>query len=292
MANPDLFQSLFTALGELRDRLTPSHATYGVMKQLVAEHVRASPFGEGGEGAAPLGPFGSVQLPYRRMGAIDSVDLFGLDELLIFAFYWANRSLYRRAVDVGANLGLHSIMMARAGYQVRAFEPDPQHFAVLEGNLAANGATAVQPECAAVSAVDGEMEFVRVLGNTTGSHLAGAKANPYGPLDRFAVPVRAFPAIAADTDFAKIDAEGHEVVILGSVPDDVWARLDVMVEVGTTENAAALFEHFRGRPVNLFAQKIGWARATQIEHLPTSHREGSLFISCRDGLPWGDAAAA
>jgi hypothetical protein len=138
----------------------------------------------------------------------------------------------------------------------------------------------------AVSDADGEAEFVRVVNNTTGSHLAGAKANPYGPLDKFRVPVRSFATLAGECDFAKVDAEGHEVVILRSAPADTWSRLDVMVEVGTAENASALFDHFNRLGVGLFPQKIGWQRAQHADDLPASHREGSLFISRRSALPW------
>ena len=278
----------FDALGDLRAELRPSRPAFAAFKTLLAEHFRSSAFAKENGGPVAFGPFGDIDLPYRRMGAIDSVDLFGLDELLIFAFYWVNRKLYRRTLDVGANLGLHSILMARAGFNVTAFEPDPVHFELLKANLERNGVGTVTPERAAVSDADGQMEFVRVVDNTTGSHLAGAKANPYGPLERFAVPVRAFAPIAAAADFAKVDAEGHEVTILKSVPAATWSRLDVMVEIGTAENAVALFDHFRQLDVGLFAQKIGWERATSIEHLPTSHREGSLFVTSRGRLPWGD----
>lgn len=289
MSAPSVLDALFDALGDLRAELRPSRPAYTSLKALLAEHFRNSAFAKDNGGPTGFGPFGSLDLPYRRMGAIDSVDLFGLDELLIFAFYWANRALYRRTLDVGANLGLHSILMARAGFSVTAFEPDPVHFDLLQANLERNAIRSVTPERAAVSDADGQMEFVRVVGNTTGSHLAGAKSNPYGPLERFPVPVRAFAPIAAGADFAKVDAEGHEVRILKSIPAATWARLDVMVEIGTAENAAALFEHFRSLDVGLYAQKIGWERATAVEHVPTSHREGSLFVTKRGRLPWGNA---
>lgn len=291
MANADAIDGLFDAIGDLRGQLAPSQPVAGVFKRLLSEHFRASPVGHEGGGPVALGPFGAIDLPYCRMGAINSVDLFGLDELLIFAFYWANRNLYRHTIDVGANLGLHSIMMARAGFQVTAFEPDPVHFDLLLANLVRNAVSTVTPVRAAVSDTDGEAEFVRVLGNTTGSHLAGAKANPFGPLDRFSVSVCSFPPLAAKANFAKVDAEGHEVVILKSVPAETWAHFDAMVEVGTPENAAALFGHFQALGVRLFAQKTGWSEATRVEHLPTSYREGSLFVTARSGLPWGDAGA-
>ncbi len=288
MSAPSVLDALFDALGDLRAELCPSRPAFSTFKALLSEHFRGSAFAKENGGPVAFGPFGDIDFPYRRMGAIDSVDLFGLDELLILAFYWANRKLYRRTLDVGANLGLHSIVMARAGFDVTAFEPDPVHFDLLKANLERNSIRSVTPQRAAVSDADGQMEFVRVVGNTTGSHLAGAKANPYGPLERFAVPVRAFAPIAAAADFAKVDAEGHEVTILKSVPAATWSKLDVMVEIGTAENAASLFEHFRRLDVGLFAQKIGWERATAVDDLPTSHREGSLFVTSRGRLPWGD----
>lgn len=106
------------------------------------------------------------------MGAIDSLDLFGIDKLVIFAFYWSNSGRYKRTLDMGANIGLHSIMMSRCGFQVTCFEPDPHHFSLLTRNLSDNNINSVTAVNAAVSVKEGTMEFVRVLGNTTGSHLA------------------------------------------------------------------------------------------------------------------------
>lgn len=231
-------------------------------------------------------PFGTLTFPYRKMGAIDTVDLFGLDELIIFAFYWANRSRYRRTVDIGANLGLHSILMQRCGFRVTAFEPDPVHFELLSNNLKLNNSSSVTPVQAAISDQDGTMEFVRVRGNTTGSHLAGAKANPYGDLDRFDVEVRKCMLAVEGADFAKIDAEGHEVTILKSISYDRWAHLDAMVEIGTLENARDVFDHFKASKVSMFSQKIGWSLVSKLEDVPTSHREGSLFITSKANMPW------
>jgi FkbM family methyltransferase len=282
-----------TQLDDLFARLIaspPEHARTSAAYQALAAQwsaaFRTSAFANAAPTAVPFGPFGALTLPYRSMGAIDSVDLFGLDELILFAFYWANRARYRRTVDIGANIGLHSIVMTRCGFAVRAFEPDPVHVEILRGNLALNGISGVDVVEAAVSDRDGATEFVRVKGNTTGSHLAGAKGAPYGALDRFSVTVRnAFDAVA-DADFAKIDAEGHEAVILRSLPAQRWQTLDAVVEVGTPENARALFDHFAALPVGLFAQKIGWERVRESGDMPTSHREGSVFVSAKSDMPW------
>jgi FkbM family methyltransferase len=239
----------------------------------------------------PFGPFGSLSLPYVRMGAIDSLDLFGLDELIIFAFYNANRSRYRRVLDIGANLGLHSMVMARCGFEVRAFEPDPTHFAILKENLAANGSTSVSPTPAAVSTSDGEAQFVRVLGNTTGSHLAGSK-DSYGEREAFSVPTVSIGPLLDWADFAKIDAEGHERELLLAATATQLQRIDVMVEIGNPGNARAVFEHLRSIDVPMYAQKLGWARVKDVGDVPTSHHEGSLFITAAGRMPWPEGGQA
>lgn len=278
----------------LFDRLAADHAAhvngsaaYAALDRETAAAIAASGFADPEGPAVALPPFGELRLPYRDMGAISSLQLFGLDELVIFAFYAANRARYRRAVDIGANLGLHSMLMARLGWRVTAYEPDPQHMAWLSEHLALNAITGVTPVRAAVSDRDGAAEFVRVKGNTTGSHLAGAKADPYGALDRFEVAVHAAARVLGDCDVAKIDAEGHEVAILRAVPAARWPTLDAMVEVGTPMNADLLFTHFKAMQVRLFAQKLGWAEVSRVHDMPTSHREGSLFISAKSAMPWG-----
>lgn len=232
-----------------------------------------------------FGPFGRISLPYTKMGAIDSLDLFGLDELIIFAFYNANRASYRKVIDIGANLGLHSIVLSRCGFSVKAFEPDAWHYGILSANLAANGASSVQPVEAAVSTQDGEAKFVRVLGNTTGSHLAGSK-DSYGEKEIFTVKTLAVQPLFEWADLAKIDAEGHEKELLLAATAAHLQKLDFMVEIGNPANASAVFGHFRSIGVGMYAQKIGWRRAERLEDIPTSHREGSLFLSAKPAMPW------
>lgn len=286
MTSPSVFDGLFEALAEA----SPHHARHGALHpylaRLVGERLRESGLREGGDGVVNLGPLGTLAFPFERMGAIDSLDLFGLDELILFSFYLQNRGRYRRVADIGANLGLHSLVMARCGFAVRAFEPDPLHAALFTANMARNGITSVDLVQAAVSDHDGEMEFVRVKGNTTGSHLAGAKADPYGDLERFAVQVQAAASALEGCDFAKIDAEGHEPAILQAIPADYWDSLDAMVEIGTPANAQIVFRHFDAQKIGLYPQKLNWTRARNADDLPTSHREGSLFISSRAETPW------
>ena len=233
-----------------------------------------------------LGRFGEVVFPYEKMGAVDSLDLFGTDELMIFAFYSVNRSRYRNVADIGANLGLHSILMSRCGWNVEAYEPDPNHVTLLRRNLDLNAANSVEVVEAAVSDSCGESEFVRVMGNTTSSHLTGAKQGAYGNLQRFPVRVESIAEIMPKVDFIKMDAEGQERKIILGTERKHWHDTDMIVEIGSKENADAIFEYLEEIEVNAFAQKLGWSSVKSMEDMPASYRDGSLFLSRQTVMPW------
>jgi len=259
---------------------------YDILDHVAKQAIKESGLAAQGNGEIALGKLGLLHFPYYKMGAIDTLDLFGLDELIIFSFYWINRERYKKTADIGANLGLHSILMGRCGWHVDAYEPDPIHARLLERNLGLNHLNDVTVHELAVSDAPDELEFIRVLGNTTGSHLAGAKTNPYGELERFKVKVTSIDSIMKEVDFVKLDAEGQEKIIILGANAQLWAGTDVIAEVGSAENAKAIFEHLRALGVNLFSQKLGWNRVENLEGMPTSYKDGSLFITAKPQMPW------
>jgi FkbM family methyltransferase len=278
---------LFDALLEDVRIHTPGTRVYTWLKASARQEIEQR-FSSEAPVATEFGRFGNVCFPYNRMGAIDSLDLFGLDELIILLFYWSNRALYRRTVDIGANLGLHTIIMSRCGFHVTSFEPDPVHFELLRRNTALNNVNDVELRRAAVSSSAGKSMFVRVLGNTTGSHLAGAK-NSYGEREEFEVTVEAAAPLFASADLVKLDAEGQEREIVLSTGANDWNGTDAMMEVGSEANARAIFDHLSTLGVNMFVQQKGWKLAERAEDIPTSHRQGSLFASRRPRMPWPGA---
>lgn len=285
MTESSILSKMIVALPDLRQHHAPTSEVYAMLEAVARKEVEATFAGETAE-PKEFGPYGQLVFPYTKMGAIDSLDLFGLDELIIFSFYWRNRNRYRRVLDLGANIGLHSIMLGRAGFTVTCYEPDPHHFGLLNRNLTNNAITTVTPTQAAVATEAGKLEFVRVLGNTTGSHLAGSKAKVYGDVERFEVEAVTFNSIAEGVDFIKMDVEGQEKKILTATSAAQWAAMDMMCEIGSPENAAAVFEHFKAIGVNTFAQKINWAKVEKLEDMPTSYHDGSLFISAKAEMPW------
>ncbi len=116
-----VIDTLFTALVETRELHGPTTGFSRAMKGLLKPYFRSSEFARTEPRAIPFGPFGEIVFPYRSMGAVDTIDLFGFDELVLFSFYLANRTRYRRVVDIGANLGLHSIVLSRCEFEVFSY---------------------------------------------------------------------------------------------------------------------------------------------------------------------------
>lgn len=232
-----------------------------------------------------FGPFGALHFPYVRMGNIDSLHLFGEPELEIFAMYWHNRKRWKKVLDIGANLGLHSIVMARCGFTVKAYEPDFEHFERLLVNLERNeiGPESVYPCMAAVHTENGEANFVRVHNNLTGNHLEGFK-DSYGPRSSVIVPTVDCRPLWAWADFAKIDSEGNEAAILKCTMPRDWAHLSAVVEVRNEQNAAIIYKHMRECEVPMWSSKRDWQEVKIFGDVPKANREGPLFIGRNP--PW------
>lgn len=282
-----LLDEILVAIPKLLEQHSHASSIYAVMS-FAAKHAANMLFGEQGPQRANIGLAGEVVMPYTRMGAINSTHLFGLDELILFSYYASRAGHYQRVADLGANIGLHSILLAKLGYQVDCFEPDPLHIIRLRENLRINRLVdRLTVHGVAVSDRAGSVEFCRVLGNTTSSHISGAKAAPYGELETLTVDTVDIRAVMKNVDFLKIDVEGHEANLIEATGVDDWNGREAVVEIGSAENAARIFTHLRAIGVNIFSQKIGWRRVANCDQLPTSYREGSVFISTAATMVWG-----
>lgn len=282
----DILNAVVGAIPSLHEHHSPTSSAYAALS-LASRHAVGALFGETGPQEGRIGVIGEIRLPFTSMGAIKSTDLFGLDELMLFSYYATKTEKYRRIADIGANIGLHSIVLVKLGFSVECFEPDPVHLQLLRRNLALNsleGKLTIHP--AAVSDRTGTVEFCRVLGNTTGSHIVGAKGDPYGALEKFTVPAIDIREVMGRFDFLKMDVEGHEATLLEATRPEDWVDLEAVIEIGTLSNARRVFDHLRSIGVNMFPQKIGWNRATSVDQLPTSHKEGSVFLSMSETMGW------
>ena len=259
---------------------------YKTHEQELLDMLENSDLNSSKSGHESFEPFGDLHFPYREMGAINTIHLFGLDELIIFSYYWANKSRYKNVADLGANIGLHSLIMDKCGFSINSLEPDPIHVGVFEENIVNNKSVNITINQKAISDKSGTMDFIRVLGNTTGSHLAGAKEDPYGELDTFSVETSDINAVLLNNDFVKMDIEGQEATAILSTKKDTWANVEMILEVGTEKNAKIIFEYLNEINVNMFSQKTGWNKVSDLADVPTSYKEGSLFLSVADEMSW------
>ena len=177
--------------------------------------------------------------------------------------------------------------MAKLGLEVDAYEPDPVTYSQLVKNLSLNSVSEkVSTTQKAVSISRGKVNFTRVIGNTTGSHISGAKDDPYGELETFDVETEKFSDVLRRADFVKIDVEGHEADLIECTTVKEWTGTEAIVEIGSKVNAVRVYEHLKSIDVNLFAQKIGWQKVNCIDEVPTSYRHGSVFVSRNENMPW------
>jgi FkbM family methyltransferase len=222
-----------------------------------------------------------IMFPYIEMGNINSTHLFGIDELFLFKFYEKNKKKYSKVCDIGANIGLHSIILSKLGYNVTSFEPDPKHASIAKKNFKLNGCE-VDLVNKAVSNKSGQSIFTRILGNTTGSFLGNKKTNAYGKLKKFKVNVENGKKIAGKFDLYKIDAEGSEIDILKCFKKVDLKKSDFVMEISTEKNAKELWNKFKH--LKIYSQKNSWKRVSKLDHIPTSHLEGSIIIS--ESINW------
>lgn len=271
-------------LPTIKDYHDPENPCYKMLEKLLAEEIKRL-FSKDKVEAVPFGTFGSLVFPYVKMGAVDSLNLFSLDEFILFSFYFANRKKYKRALDLGGNIGLHSILMARCGFDVTVFEPDPIHFERLKNNLSLNQCANVTPINAAVSSKKGKVNFVRVCGNTLSNHIQHAK-KCYGETEIFETETYDFKELISNFSLIKMDVEGHEKEILLSTQTHHFEKTDIFVEIGSKTNAEAIFNHLNNEHLKCFSQKTGWKQVIHLEEMPTSRKEGYLFITKKTTMPW------
>jgi FkbM family methyltransferase len=133
------------------------------------------------------------------------------------------RALIRRdvrpgmvAIDVGANLGCHTLTLARAvgpGGRVHALEPDPRNFRMLERAVTAAGLAQVRLHRAAATATPGEA-ILHLGGANRGDHRLGAGGGRRATVRVAGVVLDDLLAGEARVDFVKIDVQGAEVGVL------------------------------------------------------------------------------
>ena len=234
-----------------------------------------------------LGRIGTIKFPFFKMGNINSSHLFGIDELIIFCFYHINKKNYLKSLDLGANIGLHSLIMTKNKMKVTCYEPDSFHIKQMIKNFKLNNCDKkIIIKKKAVSNYDGKVKFLRILGNTTGNHIEGSKKKVYGKIEKKIVNCENFKNLIQGNDFIKIDVEGVEAKLICSTNSKHWINTDAILEIGSFTNATKIFNHCKKIRLNIFSQKRNWKKAKKLSDLPKTYKEGSVFLTFKNKMNW------
>jgi FkbM family methyltransferase len=153
----------------------------------------------------------------------------GEPELALLPFL-ADRN--KLSLDIGANKGVYSWMLARCSRKVHAFEPNPKLFRIL--SRIAGGRITVSPY--ALADVSGTA-MLRIPGSdrqgysNQGSSLSAVKvSNNYAEIE---VETRRLDDLALrDIGFMKIDVEGFEQAVLAGAADTIRReRPNLLIEM-------------------------------------------------------------
>jgi FkbM family methyltransferase len=148
------------------------------------------------------------------------------------------RALVQRGdvvIDVGANIGILSVLMARlagGNGRVIAIEPQPAIYTLLRGNLQRNRCDSAQVVWGAAGAAEGEVNFF--VSHATDLGVSSSLALSASQRSVVAVPLLTLDSCAAGARVAyvKIDVEGAEVgVIHGATAILAAQRPFVQIEV-------------------------------------------------------------
>lgn len=189
------------------------------------------------------------------------------------------------AIDVGANAGWHTLLMARhIGPQGRvlAVEPNPSVREHLSRNIAINRLEQVQVVDAALAEAPGTLNFVAPDAEHPASGSGHVVADGAAPPDAVRVEAITLDGLAADQkldrlDLVKIDAEGFEWPILqGAQASIARFRPYIIFEFDQAyaargRDSGRLFaEFFQRHNYRLFAVGRNWAELIDNQSWPNN----------------------
>ena len=167
----------------------------------------------------------SLGLFHIRGGTIDFKFANYAYEWGVKQFFLDHYRDYSVFLDIGANIGIYSIMMAKSGLRCHAFEPMSENFRALVENIELNHlADVITPHSVALGSENAIRQFTYEKINTGASRLEGNPSDYHGPEgSHVSVPAtvrRLDDVLSGDlidpsaSVLIKIDAEGMELLIL------------------------------------------------------------------------------
>lgn len=143
-----------------------------------------------------------------------SINLFGrlerdeIEDLFLFLAPVMGQIAQGTALDIGANIGNHTLVFAERFARVQAFEPNPDVFSILTFNC--RSAPNVHLNNFGLGEARREARMVEGVGNLGTSRVLGETEGADGLSIRLETLDRTFENATDDITFIKIDVEGYE----------------------------------------------------------------------------------
>lgn len=88
--------------------------------------------------------------------------------------------------------------------------------------------------------------------------------------------------IIKKNDLVKIDAEGEEAKIIGSLKKIQLQENDFICEIGNEKNAKIIFNKLKKLNITCYSQKNNFKVVNKLKDFPVTYKEGSLLISYKN----------
>ncbi|MCX6283376.1 MAG: FkbM family methyltransferase [Bacteroidetes bacterium] len=196
---------------------------YGIFFTAIGYQLFKRPLKKSGEYTSSLGKF------YVRKGTIDFQFANYAYEWEVKQFFLKHYKEYSVFLDIGANIGIYSILMAQKGLICHAFEPMPENYQAMLTNISLNNLEDnIRSHNYALGCEDCSSEFIFEKVNTGASRLATQVSEYKGPKNsKEIINLKIFrlDAITAglgilhdEKILIKMDAEGMEdMILLGAI---------------------------------------------------------------------------
>jgi len=199
------------------------HGEYGFIWTAIGYQLFNRPVKKSVEYTSSLGKF------HVRSGTIDFQFANFAYEWDVKQFFLKHYQDYTVFLDIGANIGIYSILMAQKGLKCHAFEPMPGNYQAMLRNISLNNLdNDIRSHQIALGSEDCSSEFIYEKINTGASRLATNSTDYKGPKNSHETVIskvcrldRLAPELAISPDekvLIKMDAEGMEhMILLGSI---------------------------------------------------------------------------
>jgi FkbM family methyltransferase len=171
---------------------------------------------------------------------------YSIEELALYADIIKCVPLPHNVIDIGANVGNHSLFFALTGASVLAFEPNPDAYELLEQKIRANPGVRIQPFQKALSDRSAFLELClpdnKNLGRSSfnkkvGSNTISVEVSRADDLEEI--------QSCSHISYIKIDVEGHELRVLSGLRDTLSSqRPPVFVECNQLDRLETLSNLF------------------------------------------------